>query len=667
MKSFTKALMGYAEDRYAEDNERSVLISFIWTATTMSSKQHGTTLSRKASSESAGKRTSPTSGKKKVKKGKKTLSVNTAPPPPPSSRRASSGATALAQMKMRKSSPANKLSKAKPTKLVRANTEPGTKKEKKSLTGKESRLEALAILKKASSLARPNVGAIVTIDELIKLEATVRAAAELNAIDEIDHTKRRGSMSLADMAKDSESGYLLDDELYNSLRNYMTVQVEKPKAKLQRVVKKLGMKAFSSKLLAAARASGGEVAAPEDDGEYAIEILPEYIEKSVNRWSFNVFEVEKETEVGSLVWVTEFLLQKSGLKKNLGVDSKYLRNWLFAVQEGYLEENSYHNQLHGADVCQTLYCMIYNSSFSDKLSDKMKYVALLAASAHDVGHVGVNNNFLVNTNDKLAITYCYEAPLEKMHASKGFEFMRIADSDVFHIFDGEELKTARHWFLNFILATDMAEHFHHISDLTGKIESSVGIEVKDDNDHALLVIGMLLHASDVSNPTKSWSYYNTWTERVMEEFYCQGDKERAANLRVSDGFDRTNKIPQSKFQNGFIAFIVKPLYEVLNRLDFLQLDLALSSIEDNLNNWKRTNESERRKSVMPMGMSPHQKTGHRRISKITQGNLAQMVQNAEGEKKEKAKGGLGALTEEKEEEEEEEGGGEGAGAGEEKQ
>ena len=208
--------------------------------------------------------------------------------------------------------------------------------------------------------------------------------------------------------------------------------------------------------------------------------------------------------------------------------------------------------------------------------------------------MGVNNNFLVNTNDKLAITYCYEAPLEKMHASKGFELMRIADSDVFHIFDGEELKTARHWFLNFILATDMAEHFHHITDLTGKIESSVGIEVKDDNDHALLgeasseaieeqtthltlssslvaVIGMLLHASDVSNPTKSWSYYNTWTERVMEEFYCQGDKERAANLRVSDGFDRTNKIPQSKFQNGFIAFIVKPLYEVLNRLDFLQV------------------------------------------------------------------------------------------------
>lgn len=86
------------------------------------------------------------------------------------------------------------------------------------------------------------------------------------------------------MAKDSESGYLLDDELYNSLKNYMTVQVEKPKAKLQRVVKKLGMKAFSSKLLAAARASSPEDGENKEEEEYALEVLPDYIVQSVDRW-----------------------------------------------------------------------------------------------------------------------------------------------------------------------------------------------------------------------------------------------------------------------------------------------------------------------------------------------------------------------------------------------
>ena len=76
-------------------------------------------------------------------------------------------------------------------------------------------------------------------------------------------------------------------------------------------------------------------------------------------------------------------------------------------------------------------------------------------------------------------------------------------------------------------------------------------------------------------------------------------------LRVSDGYDRKKPTPQSKFQNGFIAFIVKPLYECLNRSELLHLESFLANIEDNLNNWKRTaNQSsgqERKKSVMKRG------------------------------------------------------------------
>ena len=130
----------------------------------------------------------------------------------------------------------------------------------------------------------------------------------------------------------------------------------------------------------------------------------------------------------------------------------------------------------------------------------MKYVCLLAAAAHDVGHVGLNNNFLVNTNDPLAITYCYDAPLEKMHASKSFELMRLPKSDVFSIFDGEELKNARAWFTSLILATDMAGHFHHISQLNNKFDTvGLKVEVRASNARGCLLKlgdeGMRLKAS----------------------------------------------------------------------------------------------------------------------------------------------------------------------------
>ena len=40
----------------------------------------------------------------------------------------------------------------------------------------------------------------------------------------------------------------------------------------------------------------------------------------------------------------------------------------------------------------------------------------------------------------------------------------------------------------------------------------------------------LLHAADVSNPFKPWILSEKWTERVLSEFWSQGDKERDLGL-----------------------------------------------------------------------------------------------------------------------------------------
>jgi hypothetical protein len=47
-----------------------------------------------------------------------------------------------------------------------------------------------------------------------------------------------------------------------------------------------------------------------------------------------------------------------------------------------------------------------------------------------------------------------------------------------------------------------------------------------------------LHTSDVSNPARRMDYSLEWTTRVVDEFYAQGDQERARDIPISAFMDR---------------------------------------------------------------------------------------------------------------------------------
>ncbi len=50
----------------------------------------------------------------------------------------------------------------------------------------------------------------------------------------------------------------------------------------------------------------------------------------------------------------------------------------------------------------------------------------------------------------------------------------------------------------------------------------------------------MVHCADLSNPTKPLELYRRWVERIMEEFFQQGDRERQAGLDISPMCDRFN-------------------------------------------------------------------------------------------------------------------------------
>lgn len=101
-----------------------------------------------------------------------------------------------------------------------------------------------------------------------------------------------------------------------------------------------------------------------------------------------------------------------------------------------------------------------------------------------------------------------------------------------------------------------------------------------------MVLQMALHAADVSNPTKSLRTYLIWTERIMQEFYQQGDKERKLLLPVSIGYDREHPIPLEKMQAGFMIGIVRPLFLSLSHLPSARLGHCMTQLDANLAHWQ---------------------------------------------------------------------------------
>jgi len=54
----------------------------------------------------------------------------------------------------------------------------------------------------------------------------------------------------------------------------------------------------------------------------------------------------------------------------------------------------------------------------------------------------------------------------------------------------------------------------------------------------LQLLTQMLHCADLSNPAKPMHIYREWVNRVMEEFFRQGDRERELGVDVSPMCDR---------------------------------------------------------------------------------------------------------------------------------
>ena len=112
-----------------------------------------------------------------------------------------------------------------------------------------------------------------------------------------------------------------------------------------------------------------------------------------------------------------------------------------------------------------------------------------------------------------------------------------------------------------ILATDVTTTIPALKEFSAKLEESRA-DASVAGPTPTQVAHLMIKAADISNPARPLAMYSQWIDGVMEEFFVQGDAERAAGLPLSMNCDRETVVV-SKCQVGFISFLVGPLYDGL--------------------------------------------------------------------------------------------------------
>ena len=76
---------------------------------------------------------------------------------------------------------------------------------------------------------------------------------------------------------------------------------------------------------------------------------------------------------------------------------------------------------------------------------------------------------------------------------------------------------------------------------------------------------VLVHVADISNPCKPWAVGKAWSDRVLDEFFAQGDSEKRQLLPVTPNMDR-DTTRQTELSVNFVDFIVGPFFMALTGL-----------------------------------------------------------------------------------------------------
>ncbi|XP_074643588.1 3',5'-cyclic-AMP phosphodiesterase 4C-like isoform X4 [Tubulanus polymorphus] len=345
----------------------------------------------------------------------------------------------------------------------------------------------------------------------------------------------------------------------------------------------------------------------------------------IDRWGVDIFKIAQLTNNRPLTAITYQIFQERDLMKAFQIPANTLVTYLMHLEDHYRREVPYHNNVHAADVTQSTHVLLYSPALENVFTDLEILAAIYACAIHDVDHPGVTNQYLINTSSELALMYNDESVLENHHLAVAFKLLTEDNCDLFLNLSRKQRQTLRKMVIDMVLATDMSKHMSlladlktmvetkkvagsgvllldnytdriqvlatdmskhmtHLADLKTMVEtkkvSGNGILTLDTYNDRIQVLQNMVHCSDLSNPTKPLDLYRKWVDRIMSEFFRQGDMERERGLDISPMCDRHTATVE-KSQVGFIDYVIHPLWETWADLVHPDAQEILDTLEDN--------------------------------------------------------------------------------------
>ncbi|XP_076440907.1 putative 3',5'-cyclic phosphodiesterase pde-5 isoform X2 [Babylonia areolata] len=307
--------------------------------------------------------------------------------------------------------------------------------------------------------------------------------------------------------------------------------------------------------------------------------IPQHI-PSITDYKFSPWGVDSDQKPLYVLFMFRDLFSQ------MRYDLEDLMRFTLTVRRNY-RNVPYHNWVHAFSVAHSMYTVL--KTCTHQLTHLQCLALFVACLCHDLDHRGKTNSFMVKSASPLATVYS-TSTMEHHHFNQTVTILQHEGHNIFKHLTSEEYKQVLGNIRHSILATDLALFFTNHAQLKDTL-ATTGFSW-DVLEHRHLVMGVMMTACDLCAMFKPWDTQLDLVYVIMEEFWQQGDEEKAKGMTPMPMMDRDkqNELPQ--LEVGFILGICLPCYELLTEI-IPETEPMLTGVTANLKCWQQLAEEQK--------------------------------------------------------------------------